>query len=625
MILRSYIEFKKSILLEKSISGFFIERFLFFNLKKKNNYNFTNRFIFYNSNRNRYFHFLLQSFFKVKTGNLKSNKNLISRINLLKLRFEFSISDSAQILTFDKNRRMLNHKIYGSLNMLPVIPRKKEIISYKIIKNNFKKLFFNKQLKFSFFYWFWFFKKISENAMEPEEALYCSIQKIQNPNHLVPNKIIINKFISNSNHQSWINGIINILSNERKKNCKKITLLYIKACLMKLSQFSMFEYLSNDDALQKRKYSNVKLPISFSIDPIFNQSNQNKKSFFPNLFFGKIYGFKILASKKKLPLKLYTTFCLNLWSNYSHPFSATSIFCTKNSVSNYITRCNLNMKYNKIFDASFYQSNIDFKAFNENNLIFNELILKEAKDFHNELGAIFLLSQFEKILREFQINIWLNPLLFTSYFYNGGSIEVIPSSNSIHEIKYFFLEEYLNFRYHKKNSTIKKKSIERFTESLAGYSLLCYLLQIKDRHNANILLNKDVRLIHIDFSFILGSLPGNLKLEATSFKMSPDFLSILMGEKTQAFDQLKEVFTRGFLVLRKNVGKILTIAKSLVWDEKLNNRINYKLFELIQRFEIKSKNLNVIRFCHKLFKDSLEDWRTKQYDKYQLVANGIKM
>jgi len=29
--------------------------------------------------------------------------------------------------------------------MLPVIPRKKEIISYKIIKNNFKKLFFNKQ------------------------------------------------------------------------------------------------------------------------------------------------------------------------------------------------------------------------------------------------------------------------------------------------------------------------------------------------------------------------------------------------------------------------------------------------------------------------------------------------
>ena len=74
MLLRSYIEFKKSILLEKSISGFFIERFLFFNFKKKNNYNFTNRFIFYNSNRNRYFHFLLQSFFKVKTGNLKCNK-----------------------------------------------------------------------------------------------------------------------------------------------------------------------------------------------------------------------------------------------------------------------------------------------------------------------------------------------------------------------------------------------------------------------------------------------------------------------------------------------------------------------------------------------------------------------
>ena len=75
-----------------------------------------------------------------------------------------------------------------------------------------------------------------------------------------------------------------------------------------------------------------------------------------------------------------------------------------------------------------------------------------------------------------------------------------------------------------------------FTESVAAYSLFCYFLQVRDRHNGNLLLDREGRIIHIDFGFMLSNSPGgNLAFETAPFKLSQELLEIMDGEQSDQY------------------------------------------------------------------------------------------
>jgi phosphatidylinositol 4-kinase A len=85
----------------------------------------------------------------------------------------------------------------------------------------------------------------------------------------------------------------------------------------------------------------------------------------------------------------------------------------------------------------------------------------------------------------------------------------------------------------RKETRTFEQAQDNFLRSLVGYSLVCYILQIKDRHNANILLDREGNIMHIDFGFVLGDTPKMAKVpifsERAPFKLSQEFWDVLGG------------------------------------------------------------------------------------------------
>lgn len=161
-----------------------------------------------------------------------------------------------------------------------------------------------------------------------------------------------------------------------------------------------------------------------------------------------------------------------------------------------------------------------FSAFSS--LRVRAVIVKYGDDMRQELFAMHLVCVCRDIFAESGLPLFLRPYEITVCGKDSGLIEFIPGTSSISALKkthkgaslrQIFLDRYgaAGFEQAKAN----------FSHSLAGYSLVCYLLQIKDRHNGNILLDADGRLIHIDFGFFISNFPGSiLSIERAPFKLT---------------------------------------------------------------------------------------------------------
>jgi phosphatidylinositol kinase/protein kinase (PI-3 family) len=214
-------------------------------------------------------------------------------------------------------------------------------------------------------------------------------------------------------------------------------------------------------------------------------------------------------------------------------------------------------------------------------------------------------------------------------------IEPIVNAVSLHQIKKhqtkraqqttlldYFLQEFGQSKTSEQFLTAQKN----FVESCAGYSIICYLLQVKDRHNGNILLDDQGHLIHIDYGFMLSSSPKNLGFESSAFKMTYEFVEVMGGVESDMFAYFKILMLKGFLSARKHMDKLVPIIEIMQLGSQLpcfQKGGPGIVRSLRDRFHLNLTEEQLQIQIDTMITNSINSLTTRMYDNFQYYTNDI--
>lgn len=240
-------------------------------------------------------------------------------------------------------------------------------------------------------------------------------------------------------------------------------------------------------------------------------------------------------------------------------------------------------------------------------------ILKSGEDIRREAFVMQIITKLQQWFQEIPEvhRPILRPYTIMCVGADAGLVECLSDAKSIDEVKkqtdgFESLRDYFEraygpprpkqhpnipgtahapFHQHQQSADMNHGAIsfeqaqDNFLRSLVGYSLVCYILQVKDRHNANILIDRFARVIHIDYGYVLGDTPKMGKVpifsERAPFKLSSEFWDVLGGWNFNAGGlgvQFCKMFEIAFACASSHAEEIATLAEGAMLSLDYNPR-----------------------------------------------------
>ncbi|TGZ77118.1 hypothetical protein EX30DRAFT_356466 [Ascodesmis nigricans] len=271
------------------------------------------------------------------------------------------------------------------------------------------------------------------------------------------------------------------------------------------------------------------------------------------------------------------------------------------------------------------------------------VIVKTGADLRQEAFACQLISIIGKIWERAGVEVWVKRMRILVTGDSSGLVETITNGTSLHSLKRSLtmaaaaksastspnakpatkiasLKDHFVKTFGPPSSPSYLAAVDAFTRSCAGYSIISYILQLKDRHNGNLLIDNQGHIIHIDFGFMLSNVPGGVTFESAPFKLTPEFLELL------DLPLYRELCKKAFLALRKSADNLVMLVELMGRGSKMpcfGSGVQYVVRELRARFVGGLSEAEAELYVDGLIQKSAGSYFTKMYDQFQYLSQGI--
>ncbi|KAJ3555853.1 hypothetical protein NM688_g2347 [Phlebia brevispora] len=266
--------------------------------------------------------------------------------------------------------------------------------------------------------------------------------------------------------------------------------------------------------------------------------------------------------------------------------------------------------------------------------VWQAAIFKVGDDCRQDVLALQVIAMFKNIFNSVGLTVYLFPYRVTATAPGCGVIDVVPNATSRDEMGRAKVNDLLDFfvaKYGGEDTVEFQRARLNFIQSMAAYSVACYILQIKDRHNGNIMIDGEGHIVHIDFGFLFdideyisfSFKAHGVKFEPSSFKLTHEMVVLMGGRYSQGYLLFQQLTVKAFLAIRPYMDQLVNTVQLMLDTGLPSFKGEPTIRRLRDRFAPGLNERQAAEFMMAIVRNAHENVRSTAYDEFQRVRFSV--